>query len=197
MTNALIGKIGASPIYVGPFTYGFDRVDVRQWGGGAGLRIGSFCSIASATIYLDGNHTIGWMTTFPFARIFDDHAFYKQLGGLDGIDITEPPSTNGDVIIGNDVWIGEKVTIMSGVTIGDGAVLGTNAHVTKDVMPYEIVGGNPAKVIRKRFDMEIIDLLLKLRWWDLPIESIREIKRHLLSEPSVGILHFLIAKYRI
>jgi acetyltransferase-like isoleucine patch superfamily enzyme len=197
MSKPLIGKIGASPIYVGPFTYGFDRVDVRQWGGGAALRVGSFCSIASATVYLDGNHTVDWFTTFPFARILDDHAFYADLGGLDGFEVQEPPSSNGDVMIGNDVWIGEKVTIMSGVTIGDGAILGTNAHITKDVGPYEIVGGNPAKTIRKRFSEEVIALLLQLRWWNLPIEHIREIKRHLLSEPTVGLLHFLIAKYRI
>jgi acetyltransferase-like isoleucine patch superfamily enzyme len=197
MSNPIIGRIGASPIYVGPFTYGFDRVDVRQWGGGAALKVGSFCSIASATVYLDGNHTVDWITTFPFARIFSDHSFFEEIGGLDGFEVKEPSSTNGDVVIGNDVWIGEKVTIMSGVTIGDGAILGTNAHITKDVQAYEIVGGNPAKAIRKRFSNEVISLLLQLRWWDLPIESIRDIKRHLLTEPTVGLMHFLIAKYRI
>ena len=197
MNNGLIGKVGSSDITVGRFTYGFDRVNIKQWGGGAALKIGNFCSIASATIFLDGNHTVDWITTFPFARIFDDHAFYADLGGLDGFDGVEPPSNNGDVVIGNDVWIGETVTIMSGVTIGDGAILATNAHVVKDVKPYEIVGGNPAVGIRKRFADEIIELLLKLRWWDLPIESIREIKKHLLVQPSAGLLHFLIAKYRI
>ncbi len=197
MSKVLIGKVGASDIFVGPFTYGFDRVEIRQWGGGAALKIGSFCSIASATIYLDGNHTIDWITTFPFARIFDDHIFYEEIGGVEGLEIIEPPSTNGDVVIGNDVWIGEKVTIMSGIIIGDGAVLATNSHIVKNVMPYEIVGGNPAKVIRKRFDDEIIDLLLKLRWWDLPVEIIKDVKKHLLSEPTIGLLHFLIAKYRI
>jgi acetyltransferase-like isoleucine patch superfamily enzyme len=197
MSKPIIGRIGASPIYVGPFTSGFDRVDVRQWGGGAALKVGAFCSIASATVYLDGNHTVDWITTFPFARIFSDHAFFEHIGGLDGFEVTEPSSTNGDVVIGNDVWVGEKVTIMSGVTIGDGAILGTNSHITKDVQPYEIVGGNPAKAIRKRFSDEVVALLLLLHWWDLPIESIRDIKRHLLGQPTVGLLHFLIAKYRI
>ena len=197
MPKVLTGMIGNSQIYVGPFTYGFDRVEVRQWGGGAALKVGSFCSIASATIYLDGNHTVDWITTFPFARIFEDHEFYREIGSVEEFTVKEPATSNGDVVIGNDVWIGERVTIMSGVSIGDGAILATNAHITKDVAPYEIVGGNPAKVIRRRFSEEIVDLLLQLRWWDLPIDAIRDIKRHLLMAPSINLMHFLIAKYRI
>jgi acetyltransferase-like isoleucine patch superfamily enzyme len=192
----LLGKIRNSPISIGRFTYGFNRVDIIEWGGSTGLKIGSFCSIASATIYLDGNHTINWFTTFPFAQILDDHDFYPELGGLDGFEVQEPPSSKGDVVIGNDVWIGEKVTILPGVNVGDGAVLGACSLITKDVEPYAIVGGNPATLIRKRFSNDVINLLLQLRWWDLPIDKVREIKRHLLTEPSVGALHFLIAKYR-
>ena len=115
MNNGLIGKVGSSDITVGRFTYGFDRVNIKQWGGGAALKIGNFCSIASATIFLDGNHTVDWITTFPFARIFDDHAFYADLGGLDGFDGVEPPSNNGDVVIGNDVWIGYEAMVLPGV----------------------------------------------------------------------------------
>ena len=88
-------------------------------------------------------------------------------------DISGHPATKGNVIIGNDVWIGYKATIMSGVTIGDGAVIGACSVVTKDVKPYEIVAGNPAKVIRKRFSDEIIIQLLKIAWWNWPIEKIK------------------------
>ena len=101
------------------------------------------------------------ITTFPFGHIYKDV--------LGGDCITGHPSTNGDVVIGDDVWVAEGVTIMSGVSVGSGAILAANATVVNNVMPYEIVGGNPAKVIKKRFEAEIIDLLLKLQWWNLPI----------------------------
>lgn len=84
------------------------------------------------------------------------------------------PNRKKDTMIGNDVWIGYDATIMPGVTIGDGAIIGTRAVVTKDVAPYEIVGGNPAQLIRKRFDDETIDFLLLLQWWSWPIKKIRE-----------------------
>ena len=105
-------------------------------------------------------------------------------------------ATGGDVIIGNDVWIGQGVTILSGVTIGDGAVLATNSTVVKDVAPYEIVGGNPAKSIRKRFDDEIIALLLELRWWELPLDDIRQLIPQLCTAPTAEHLAELIARYR-
>ena len=80
--------------------------------------------------------------------------------------------SKGDTVIGHDVWIGNSVTIMQGVQIGHGAIIGTNALVTKDVAPYTIVGGNPAKIIRKRFDDETTDFLLNLAWWDWPMDKI-------------------------
>lgn len=162
---------------------------MRQWDEGAALRIGSFCSIASSiTIFLGGNHRTDWITTFPFGHIFQD-----ELGGE---NIIGHPSSNGDVVIGNDVWVGSGVTIMSRVSIGDGAVLSANAHVVKDVMPYEIVGGNPAKTLKQRFQSDIIDLLLKLKWWDLPLEDIRGISHHLCFQPARDLLVHLITKYR-
>lgn len=191
MSNDVIktGIAGKSPISVGRFTYGFESLSIRQWNEGAALRIGAFCSLATnITIFLGGNHRTDWITTFPFGHIFQD-----ELGGE---NISGHPSTRGDVIIGNDVWIGSGVTIMSGVKIGDGAVLSANACVVKDVMPYHIVGGNPALLIRQRFDNEIIELLLRLKWWDLPLPTIRSITQKLCSKPDKAWLLELIGAYR-
>ena len=182
------GTIGKSAITVGRYTYGFELLSVRQWGEGASLQIGAFCSLANATILLGGNHRTDWITTFPFGHIFAD-----ELGGQ---DIVGHPATRGDVIIGNDVWIGHNATIMSGITIGTGAVIATNAVVVKDVQPYEIVGGNPAKCIKTRFDADIIERLLTLRWWDLPVEDIRQVASTLSQAPTTQLLDALIARYR-
>lgn len=105
------------------------------------------------------------------------------------------PSTNGDVVIGNDVWIGSGVTIMSGITIGDGAVLAANACVVKDVAPYHIVGGNPAKSIKQRFEDDVVEILLRLRWWELPLENIKNISKILSSKPDKAMLFELISIY--
>lgn len=181
-------QVGNSAITVGRYTYGVKNLTINQWGEGAKLEIGAFCSIASGTILLGGNHRTDWITTFPFGHIFAD-----ELGGQ---DIVGHPATRGDVIIGNDVWIGQHVTILSGVTVGTGAVIGANAVVTKDVGPYEIVGGNPAKLLRKRFSDDIVERLLKLKWWDLPLEDIRQIAAKLSQPPTVQLLDELNATYR-
>ena len=183
------GRMGASPLTTGRWTYGAGNVAIFEWGEGAALRVGAFCSFAkNITILLGGNHRVDWITTYPFGSAFPAELSDTPVPG--GI------STAGDVIIGNDVWIGQGVTILSGVTIGDGAVLATNATVVKDVAPYEIVGGNPAKPIRKRFDDATIALLLQLRWWDLPIEDIREMIPRLCTAPTAEHLAELIARYR-
>ncbi|MEA4839135.1 MAG: CatB-related O-acetyltransferase [Rhodospirillaceae bacterium] len=185
----IIGEIGNSKIEIGRFTYGYEGIEIRQWGEGASLKIGSFCSIASSVrIFLGGNHRVDWATTFPFG-----HIFVNELGGE---GIKGHPATRGDVVIGNDVWIGHGVTIMSGVSIGSGAVLAANATIVRDVFPYEIVGGNPAKLIRKRFDGNIIDLLMALRWWDLPVDTIRTISGDLSKCPDERRLSDFILKYR-
>lgn len=179
------GTVGNSPVSVGRFTYGVENILVREWGEGAALRIGAFCSISSSVmVFLGGNHRTDWITTFPFG-----HIFQSELGGA---DIIGHPATKGDVVIGNDVWVGHGVTIMSGVTVGDGAVLAANATVTKDVQPYEIVGGNPAALIRRRFDDSLISLLLELHWWDLPLDAIREINEKLCAEPTEALLLDLV-----
>ncbi|GLR17022.1 CatB-related O-acetyltransferase [Portibacter lacus] len=129
------------------------------------LIIGKFCMIASdVTFIMNGaNHLSDAITSYPFAIFGKDWS-----NAMEGK--TYP--TKGNTTVGNDVWIGYAATIMPGVTIGDGAIIGSKSVVTKDVAPYEIVGGNPAKLIRKRFSDEEIHRLLNLKWWDWPIEKI-------------------------
>ena len=137
-----------------------DRDDVDK------LIIGSFCSIGSgASFIMAGNqgHRTDWIATYPFFYMQDEQAFAAATDGF---------CRAGDTVIGNDVWIGYEAVILSGVTIGDGAVIGCRAVVTKDVPPYTIVGGVPAKPIRKRFDEETIKELQKIKWWDWPGEKI-------------------------
>lgn len=181
--------IGNSEVIVDRYTYGHDNISIYQWGEGASLRIGSFCSISTdIKVFLGGNHRVDWITTFPFGSVFID-----DLGERPG---PGHPTTNGDVIIGHDVWIAAGVTIMSGVKIGSGAILAANSHVVNDVHPYEIVGGNPAKHIRWRFHKNIIDLLLKLEWWTLPPDTIKQLSGQLSQSPTVPQLKELIEKYR-
>lgn len=133
------------------------------------LIIGKFCSIACGAKFLfnSANHTLSSLSTYPFPIFFEEW-------GLDVKDIAKAWDHKGDIVIGNDVWIGYEAVILAGVTIGDGAVIGTRAVVTKDVAPYTIVGGVPAKPIRKRFTQETIDSLLKLKWWNWPKEQIAQ-----------------------
>lgn len=130
------------------------------------LIIGKFCSIACGAKFLfnGANHTLKSLSTYPFP------IFYEELSH--GIWADKSWDNKGDIKIGNDVWIGYDAIIMAGVTIGDGAIIATRAVVTKDVPPYTIVGGVPAKIIRKRFSDEVIEELLKQKWWDLPNEEI-------------------------
>lgn len=176
-----VGTVGASSISVGRFTYGYEKISIKQWGEGASLQIGSFCSLAeNLTILLGGNHRVDWATTFPFGHIFKDD--------LGGGEIIGHPVSNGDVVIGNDVWVGRNTTITSGVKVGDGAVIAASSHVVKNIGAYEIWGGNPARLIRKRFDDEIIQILLSLKWWDWEISSIQKIAPLLSQNPTVEIL---------
>jgi acetyltransferase-like isoleucine patch superfamily enzyme len=181
--------IGKSQIEIGRFTYGSEHLNIKEWGEGKSLTIGSFCSIADrVTIFLGGNHRVDWVSTFPFGQVYPAH-----LGTFGSPDYQ---ASNGSISIGNCVWVGSNVTIMSGVTIGEGAVIAANANVTKDVGPYEIVGGNPAKLIRKRFDDETIEKLLQLKWWDLDVEEIKGMIPFLSATPDDDMLESLLKKYR-
>ena len=131
------------------------------------LIIGKFCSIACGAKFLfnSANHSLTSLSTYPFPIFFEEW-------GLERAQVTRAWDHKGDIVIGNDVWIGYEAVILAGVTIGDGAIIGTRAVVTKDVPPYTIVGGVPAKPIRKRFPDDTIASLLALRWWDWTEERI-------------------------
>ena len=132
------------------------------------LKIGKFCSIACGAKFLftSANHALGSLSTYPFPIFFEEW-------GLDAKDIRQAWDKRGDIVIGNDVWIGFEAVIFSGVTVGDGAIIGSRAVVTKDVPPYTIVGGAPARPIRRRFEDAVIEKLEALRWWDWDEEAIR------------------------
>jgi len=149
----------------GKYTYG--SPNVLWMNDDAKLVVGNFCSIASnVNIYLGGNHRKDFVTTYPFGHI--NQAKFNIFDGKGH------PSTKGDVIIGNDVWIGSNVTIMSGVIIGDGAIIANNSHVVKNIEPYSLVGGNPAKLIKYRFTPEQIEKLLEIKWWFWDDEKINK-----------------------
>lgn len=133
------------------------------------LIIGKFCSIACGTKFLFNcaNHTLKSLSTYTFPLFYEEWELEKS-------NITTAWDNKGDIVIGNDVWIGYEAMIMAGVHIGDGAIIAARAVVTKDVPPYTIVGGTPAKEIRKRFDTEVIQQLLKLKWWDWSTNKIRQ-----------------------
>lgn len=131
------------------------------------LVIGKFCSIACGAKFLfnSANHTLRSLSTYIFPVLFEEW-------GLDVVRIPEAWDNRGDIVIGNDVWIGYDAVVLAGVTVGDGAIIAARAVVTKDVPPYTIVGGVPARPIRRRFSDSEIDQLLELKWWDWPEEKI-------------------------
>lgn len=147
------------------------------------LVIGKFCSIACGARFLfnSANHTLNSLSTYPFP------IFYEEWG-LDIRRVADAWDHKGDIRIGNDVWIGYEAVILAGVTIGDGAIIGARAVVTKDVPPYTIVGGVPAKLIRRRFSQQTIERLEKLHWWDWPRERIA---KNIFSIQSGDVEHLL------
>lgn len=155
----------ATRVEIGDHTYG--KPLVFHWEEDTKLKIGKFCSISDEVkIFLGGNHRADWISTYPFPGLPGE---WPNAKSIDGHNISK-----GDVAIGNDVWIGYGANILSGVTIGDGAVIGAFSLVTKDVAPYAIVGGNPAREIKKRFDDEKIEKLLELKWWNWPEDKIKK-----------------------
>lgn len=133
------------------------------------LVIGKFCSIACGAkfIFNCANHALRPLSTYTFPLFFEEWDLSKS-------ELASAWDKKGDIIIGNDVWIGYDAVIMAGVTIGDSAIIGTRAVVTKDVAPYSIVGGVPAREIRKRFAPEVVERLRELQWWNWPEEKIRK-----------------------
>ena len=160
-------------IIVGDFTYIADsefesHVTHHYAWNGDRLIIGKFCQIAAGVEFVmnGANHQMNAVSTFPFYT-------------LEGWDMAPPAPADlplkGDTVIGNDVWIGQNAVILPGVHIGDGAIIGAESVIGSDVAPYTIVAGNPAKLLRRRFDNELISLLLRFRWWDRSIEEINSL----------------------
>ncbi len=181
-TGFLKNHITRPNIQVGDYTYYDDPAGMQEFERnvlyhfdfiGDRLIIGKFCSIATGVKFImnGGNHRTDWLTNYPFP-IF---------GGAWAAAMPEKWPNKGDTIIGNDVWIGHGATLMPGVQVGDGAIIAAEAVVTSNVKPYAVVGGNPAKLLRNRFDAPTIDQLLQLRWWDWPIEKITEKIREICS----------------
>ena len=162
-----------SNIIVGDFTYIADSefeshvTHQYEWNGDK-LIIGKFCQIAAGVEFVmnGANHQMNAVSTFPFYT-------------LEGWDMKPPAASDmplkGDTVIGNDVWIGQNAVILPGVHIGDGAIIGANSMVGSDVSPYTIVAGNPATEIRKRFDDELIQLMLDFKWWDKSVGEINQL----------------------
>ncbi|MBU5316386.1 CatB-related O-acetyltransferase [Clostridium bornimense] len=149
------------------------------------LIIGKFCSIACGTKFLfnSANHRLGSLSTYTFPLFYDQ---WNQ-----GMEVTEAWDNKGDIVIGNDVWIGYEAVILSGVTIGDGAIIGTRAVVTKDVPPYTIVGGIPAKPIRRRFSDEDIKFLCEIKWWDWDVDKISSSIKYIQSGNIEGLKNMI------
>ena len=148
---------------VGSNCYGVPRI--KHLHPDATLAIGNYCSFAkNVQIFLGGNHRLDWVSTYRYPIFFQE-----------ALHIKNSASTNGNITIGNDVWLCENCTVLSGINIGHGAVVANGAVVTKDVAAYEIVGGNPAKHIRWRFDELTREALLKSEWWDWPEDELLRI----------------------
>lgn len=161
-TNILVGDFS----YIADSDFESHVTHHYEWLGDR-LVIGKFCQIGTGVEFVmnGANHQMNSVSTFPFFTMKEWEARPPQ-----GKDLP----LKGDTVIGNDVWIGQHATILPGVHIGDGAIIGANSVVGKDVEPYSIVIGNPARFLRKRFDEELINMLLQWKWWD---KSIEEIKR--------------------
>ena len=177
-TSCFIKNVITAPnIIVGDYTYYDDALAPTEFEKnnvlfnypefGDKLIIGKFCSIASGTKFIMGsaNHRLGSVTTYPF-NVFGGSWQENTPDHMSQLPF------KGDTVIGNDVWIGRESIIMPGVKIGDGAIIAACSVVTKDVEPYSVVGGNPARFIKKRFNDELIELLLEFKWWDLPPEKL-------------------------
>jgi acetyltransferase-like isoleucine patch superfamily enzyme len=164
-------------LVVGAHTYGSANIKILFRDSGEKVIIGKYCSIApNVTVLLGGGHHLDWTTTYPFGSV--NHDVFESNSSIDH------STSKGSVKIGNDVWIGIGATIMSGVSIGNGAVIAANSHVVSDVPAYGIYGGNPARLVKFRFDTETIARLDQIRWWDFSDLQINEIRVSLLQEPT-------------
>ena len=149
-------------VRIGEYTYGIAHRTVKLFGPDDRVAIGKYCSIAEGVKFICGEHTTTLVSTFPMGIL----PFVKSVPEVDAI-------TKGPIVIGNDVWLGTNAIVLSGVTVGDGAVVAAGAVVTRDVPPYAVVAGVPARVIKMRFSAEQIESLLRIEWWNWPEERIK------------------------
>jgi acetyltransferase-like isoleucine patch superfamily enzyme len=172
-------------LFVGKHSYGRENIKILFRNSGHIVRVGNFSSIGpKLTIFSAGGfHRTEWVSMYPFGHV------YLETFGAEKFE--QIPVSKGDVSIGNDVWIGQGATIMSGVTIGDGAVIAANSHVVTDVPDYAIVGGNPAILIRYRFEPALIVRLKEIRWWDFPDNLVNANKALICQTPSEDTLRAL------
>ncbi|WP_166361168.1 CatB-related O-acetyltransferase [Pseudomonas akapageensis] len=167
---------------VGVGTYGIP--EVTEFGDDTVLKVGNYTSIAAGVqILLGGEHRTDWITTYPFPAMIDEVK-----------DIKDYAPSKGDVVIGSDCWICTNAVILSGVTIGHGAIVAAGATVTRDVPPFAVVGGNPCKFIRWRFEEEIRELLLEAAWWDWPVDEVKAVARTLCSSDMDSFIAYIKAR---
>jgi acetyltransferase-like isoleucine patch superfamily enzyme len=177
-----ISAYSSERLVMGRGTYGSPRVATFP-GDTARVTIGAYCSIAVDVVLMDGgNHRTDWVSTYPF----------RAKLGLPGANEDGHPVSRGDIVIGSDVWIGRGARVMSGVTIGSGAVVGAYSVVTRDVRPYAIVVGQPARELRRRFDDDHVDALLAIAWWDWPEEKVERS----VAELNSGDVEGFVARHR-
>ena len=170
---------------VGTASYGMPIVHDNNEG--STLKIGAYCSIASnVQIFLGGQHRMDWVSNYPFPFFFEMDAQYKK-GYIKG-------ASRGDVVVGSDVWLCANCIILSGVTIGHGAVIANGAVVSRDVEPYAVMAGNPAKLIKWRFDEATRNVLMAVAWWDWPQEEISKVMDKLCTQDASDLLAYAKAR---
>lgn len=172
--------------YSGKHSYGLDQIVVHHWEESSEIHVGSFCSIARTHVLLGGNHRVDWFTTYPFGHLRRDEFPNGSTHGALG-----HPAKSDDVVIGNDCWVGHDAMLLSGARLEDGAVLGARAVLAGRAEAYGVYVGNPARLVKKRFDDEIIGELLRIRWWEWPDEEIDRVVPILQSVPTVDLLDVL------
>jgi len=181
-------------IYYGSFSYGLKNISLSFWNEGCNLYIGSFNSIGKyVSVILGGNHSTSWTSTYPFGHIHT-HIFPPTSQS------DFHPFSKGHVHISNDVWLGQSCTILSGVTLHPGCVVAAQSVVTSDVQPYTIVAGNPARPVRSRFPVQIVDALLTISWWEQPSHVIKLLLPYLQVPPTdstIATMRGIIEHYSI
>ena len=176
LKDNLIKDISRGYAEIGDWTYGNPKI--MRWGTNDKLIVGKYSSIGpDVTIIFGGNHRQDWVTTSPLPA--DTFQAYEKFPNAK--NITDYIYSNGNIKIGNDVWIGAKAIILSGTTIGDGSIIAAGSVVSGKIEPYTIVGGNPAREIKKRFNDKIVENLMRIKWWELEDHKINKISTLLCS----------------